>query len=146
MGVLEGEDIPERWAHPVGSIHLTQLHSSHNQPGYDFPRAFDDGVLRGIHIQSTHPTKFLDLLHAHEALDAERTKGPIVARGGNHKWGVDGVGVHARLIIVVHADEGPVGDNACNADGAVIQGSGDEVLDGGGIEELNVGKLEDLGQ
>jgi hypothetical protein len=39
-----------------------------------------------------------------------------VARGRDHNGGIDGVGIHAGLVIVVHGDEGPVRDNTGNAD------------------------------
>jgi hypothetical protein len=35
---------------------------------------------------------------------------------------------------VVHGDEGPVGDDAGDADAAVAVFAGDEVFDGGGVE------------
>jgi len=47
---------------------------------------------------------------------------------------------------VVHGDEGPVGDDSGDAEGAVGVGTGNEVFDGGGVEELDVGELEDLGK
>lgn len=70
-----------------------------------------------------------------------------MAGGGDDERGVDGVGVHAGLVVVVHGDEGPVGDDTGDADGAVgAVGAGDQVLDGGGVEELDVGEGEDLGE
>ena len=60
---------------------------------------------------------------------------------------VDGVGVHAGLVVVVHADEGPVGDDAGNAKFLTCGGrTGDEVFDGCCVEELDVGEAEDLGE
>jgi len=66
--------------------------------------------------------------------------------GGNDDGSVDSVGIHARLIIVVHSNEGPVCDDTGNADITVGHLAGDEILNGGGVEELNVGKGEDFGQ
>ena len=53
---------------------------------------------------------------------------------GDNDGCVDGVGVHAGLVVVVHGDEGPVGDDAGDADAAVAVFAGDEVFDGGGVE------------
>jgi hypothetical protein len=60
---------------------------------------------------------------------------------------VDGVWVHAGLVVVVHGDECPVGDDTSNAD-LVRAGDGtcDEVFDGGSVEELDVGEGEDFGE
>jgi hypothetical protein len=66
--------------------------------------------------------------------------------GGDNKWRVDGVWVHATLVIVVHGDKSPVGDNASDADGAVWAGTSDEVFYCGGVEELDVGEGEDFGE
>ena len=66
--------------------------------------------------------------------------------GGNDDGSVDGVGIHARLIVVVHSNEGPVRDDTGNADVTVGHLAGDEILNGGGVEELDVGKGEDFGQ
>lgn len=52
--------------------------------------------------------------------------------------------------VVVHGDQGPVGDDTSNAHsiGVLLGGSraGDQVLDGGSVEELDVGELEHLAQ
>ncbi len=78
-----------------------------------------------------------------------------MAGGADGEGGVDGVGVHAGLIIVVAGDEGPVCDDAGDAEGCwgiVVggggrgKGSGDEVFDGGGVEEFDVGEGEDFGE
>lgn len=66
--------------------------------------------------------------------------------GGNDDGSVDGVGIHAGLIIVVHSHEGPVGNDPGNADITVGHLARDEILNGGGVEELDVGKGEDFGQ
>lgn len=69
-----------------------------------------------------------------------------MASGADNDGGIDGVGVHARLVVVVHGDQGPVGDDTSNSDGSVGILAGDEVLNGGGVEELDVRELEDLGK
>ena len=70
-----------------------------------------------------------------------------MAGGGDDEGGVDGVGVHAGLVVVVHGDEGPVGDYARDADAAAAGvRAGDEVFDGGGVEELDVWEGEDAGE
>lgn len=72
----------------------------------------------------------------------------VVASGGDNQRRVDGVRVHARLVIVVHRDQGPVGDHTGDADPAVALGrlAGDQVLNGSGVEQLDVGHLQHLGQ
>ena len=67
-----------------------------------------------------------------------------MAGGGNDNGCVDGVGVHARLVVVVHGDEGPVCNNTDNAEESVGSLAGDEIFDGGGVEELDVGEGEDF--
>ena len=72
-------------------------------------------------------------------------------RGGDDDGRIDGIGVHAGLIIVVHSDQRPISDHARDADAAAHLGArgldvraGDEVLDGGGVEELDVGEAQDF--
>ena len=66
------------------------------------------------------------------------------------KRAIDGVGVHAGLVIVVHRDERPVRHHARDAHGVRIGGCWggprDEVFDCRGVEELDVGEREYLGQ
>lgn len=73
-----------------------------------------------------------------------------MASRGNHNWGVDGVGIHAGLVVVMHRYQGPVCDYACDADGMGISGrrsrTRNEVFDGGGIEEFDVWESEDFGE
>jgi hypothetical protein len=47
---------------------------------------------------------------------------------------------------VVHGDERPVGDDAGDAEGAVVVLARDEVFDCGGVEEFDVGEGEDFGE
>ena len=68
-----------------------------------------------------------------------------MARAGDDDLGVDGVGVHARLVVVVHGHQGPVGHDPGHSDLAVVRWAGDQVLHTGGVEELDVGELEHLG-
>ena len=73
-----------------------------------------------------------------------------MAGGGDDDRSVDGVGVHAGLVVVVHSHEGPVGDNTGNLDGGgvgwVTGVAGDEVLNAGCVKELDVRELKDLGK
>ena len=57
-----------------------------------------------------------------------------MAGGRDDDGRVDGVGVHAGLVVVMHGDERPVGDDAGDAKGAVRGAAGDEVFDGCGVE------------
>ena len=66
---------------------------------------------------------------------------------GDYKRGVDSVGIHAGLVVVVHGYKSPVCDDTCDADLAVRAcGASDEVFDGGGVEELDVGERKDFGE
>lgn len=68
--------------------------------------------------------------------------------GTDHQRSVDGVGVHAGVVVVVHGDERPVGNHTSDTDGlgvAVSAGAGDKVFDAGGVEELHVGEGDYFG-
>jgi len=56
------------------------------------------------------------------------------------------LGVHAGLVVMVHGDEGPVGDNTSDLDGTIGVLAGDQVLNGGGVEQLHIGELENLAE
>lgn len=137
-------------AHTVGSIHLAQLHAADDEALDDFPGSLHDGVLRSAHVQAPHAAELLKLLHTYEALDGESTEGTIVTGGRDDKRCIDGVRVHAGLVVVMHGDKGPVGHHTSNADSGRVGrswgGTGDEVLDGSGVEELDVGEGENLGK
>lgn len=135
--------------HAVGAVDLSQLHTAHDQTLADLTGVLDDGVLGGVHVQAAHAAELLDGGHGDQTLGGEGAEGAVVASGGDHQRSVDGVGVHAGLVVVVHADQGPVGDHTGNADALwVVVGvrASDKVLNGGGIEELDVRELEDLRQ
>lgn len=137
-------------SHAVRAIDLTQLHATDNQTRHNLSRALHDRILGATHVQSAHPAQLLELLHGHEAFDAEGAEGSVVAGRGDDDGGVDGVGVHAGLVVVVHGDERPVGDDAGDLDGGGVGGRGvgarDQVFDAGGVEELDVGEGEDFGE
>ena len=61
--------------------------------------------------------------------------------GGDDDLGLDDVGVHAGLGVVVEGDQGPVGDHTGNA--TVLD---DQILSGEGVEELDVRTHEQLAQ
>ena len=132
-------------AHPVGTIPLTQLHTADNQARHNLTCALDNSVLGRSHVKTTHTLEALSDTHTDETLNAESAKGPIVAAAADDEGSVDGVGVHAGLGAVIEGDEGPVGNDAGDAESAVGLRTGDEVFDAGGIEELDVGKGEDFG-
>lgn len=130
--------------HAVGSVNLGQLHAAHNQAGNNFTSSLDNGVLGRVHVQAAHAAQLLNALHADESLDAEGTHGAVVAGGRDDERRVDGVGVHARLVVVVHRHQRPVGDDTSDAH-TLLRRAGDEVLDAGGVEHLNVGQRQHLG-
>lgn len=137
-----------RPTHSVGTVDLRELHATHDESWHDLPGAFDNRILRRLHVKATHATELLELLHADKALDREGTERAVVSGGADDERCVDGVGVHAGLIVVVHRDQSPVGNHTCDAH-VVRPGdvtAGNEILDGGGVEELDVGELQHLGQ
>ena len=72
-----------------------------------------------------------------------------MARRGDDERGVDRVGVHAALVVVVHGHKGPVGHDSRDADLAVFgiaRRASDQVLDGSGVEKLDVREGEDFGE
>ena len=68
-----------------------------------------------------------------------------MACGRDDQGRVDGVGVHAGLVIVVLRDEGPVCDHACDTDRGTVR-TRDEVFDGGRVEQFDVRGGEDAGE
>jgi hypothetical protein len=120
--------------HAVGTINLRQLHTTDNKTRSDLTGALDDGVLGDVHVEAAHAAQGWDGFHRHHALDAEGAEGTVVAGRGDDDGRVDGIGVHAGLVVVVHGDEGPVSHDAGDADAAVAVFAGDEVFDGGGVE------------
>ena len=66
--------------------------------------------------------------------------------GRNNDRGVDCVWVHARLVIVVHGNQGPIGHNTSDTESTIGVLSSDEIFDSGGVEELDVGEGEDFGE
>lgn len=56
---------------------------------------------------------------------------------------VDGVGIHAGLVVVVHGDECPVCYDSCNAyDAGGVSRASDEVFNGRSVEQFDVGEGE----
>lgn len=53
---------------------------------------------------------------------------------------------YSRLIVVVHGDQSPVGDNSSKLNTPLVIGTSDKILDSSSVEKLNVGELEDLAQ
>jgi len=65
-----------------------------------------------------------------------------MAGGGDQHLGLNDVGVHAHLCVMVQGNQSPVGDgtsHVASADGVLTH---NEVLTGCGIEELHIGGLE----
>ena len=62
---------------------------------------------------------------------------------------IDGVGIHAALVVVMHAHERPIGDHAGDANTSlptIIEWASNEIFDSRGVEELDVRELENLGE
>lgn len=133
--------------HAIRTVNLRKLHATNNQTRHDLPSPLDDGILSRLHIKPAHATKLLELLHADEPLDGEGAKGAVVTRRRDDDRRVDGVGVHAGLVIVVHRHERPVGHHARDTYATVLRATtSDQVLDARRVEELDVGEGEHLGQ
>ena len=91
-------------SHTVGTVDFREFHTADDKAGNDLTGALDDGIFGRVHVEATHAAEALDGLHANETLDGESTEGTVVAGGGDDDGGVDSVGVHAGLVVVVHAD------------------------------------------
>ncbi len=137
----------ESRAHAVEAVNFRQLHSANDETLGHLTGVLDDRVLGGVHVQTTHTTELVDGRHGDESLGREGTEGTVVASGTDDNRGVDGVGVHARVVVVVEGDEGPVGNHTSDLDFLCTSaggGAGHQVLNTGGVEELDVGELKDL--
>lgn len=65
----------------------------------------------------------------------------VVASGGDHDLGLEHVGVHAHLRVVVQGHKGPVGDSSAHILAAHLILAHDQILDGCCVEQLDVGRL-----
>jgi hypothetical protein len=124
----------ESGTHAVGAVNLGQLHATNNKTGRNLASALDDSVFSNVHVEAAHAAESWDGFHGDHALDAEGAERTVVTSRGDDDGCVDGVGVHAGLVVMVHSDESPVGDNTSDADTAVGVLAGDEVLNSGGVE------------
>lgn len=79
-------------SHAVGSVIFRQLHAANDDSWGDLASAFDNGIFRAIHVESTHATQFLNGIHAHETLGTECTEWAIMTGGGDDKRCIDGTG------------------------------------------------------
>lgn len=136
----------ESRAHSVSAVDLAQLHTTYDEARYYLASPLDDGIFGGIHIQTPHAAKLLDLLHRYETLNGKGPEWTIMSRGRDDDGSIDGVRVHARLIIMMHGDQGPVGDHSSDADGTIWQRASDKILDCRGVEQFDVGECQNLGE
>uniref|UniRef100_A0A804NGZ8 Uncharacterized protein n=1 Tax=Zea mays TaxID=4577 RepID=A0A804NGZ8_MAIZE len=124
--------------HPRGAVDLGDLHPGDDHAGHDLAREAHDLVLGGVHVERLHPGHGADHADVLEPLDAGGAEGPVVAAGADHHLGLHHVGVHARLRVVVHGHERPVGDHAADA-----PPPHDQVLHRHGVEQLHVGPRQE---
>ena len=61
--------IARRLTHAVGTVNFRELHATHDESWNDLSGAFDNCILRRLHIKATHAAELLKLLHADKALD-----------------------------------------------------------------------------
>ncbi len=69
-----------------------------------------------------------------------------MAGSGDYDRRIDGVGVHAGLVVMVHGNERPVCHDASDAEVSVGVLARDEVFDCGGIEKFDVRETQDFGE
>eukprot|EP00756_Hemistasia_phaeocysticola_P017606 Hpha_TRINITY_DN15549_c4_g1::TRINITY_DN15549_c4_g1_i2::g.107193::m.107193 len=131
---------PEGRAHAGCALNLGDLHTSDDHARHHLTGEVHNRILRSVHVQALHPWGGLDHSVGHQPLHPERPHRSVVAAGGNNNLGLQHVGVHARLRVVVLRDQGPVGHHTRHP---VL--THDEVLHGGCVEQLHVGGGEHLG-
>ena len=68
--------------------------------------------------------------------------GPSWPVEGDDDLGLDDVGVHAHLRVVVEGHQGPVGDSTTHVTATHIVLTHNKVLHCGGVEELDIGGLQ----
>lgn len=125
-------------AHSVCTINFTQLHASNNETWNNLSGSFDNCVLSSVHVETSHTAKLLNLLHRDKTFHAESTKRSVVARSGYNDGRVDGIWIHAALVVMVHGNESPIGDDTSNSNCAISIGTSYEVLNSRGIEEFDI--------
>lgn len=135
----------EELTHSVGAVNLAQLHTTHNQPRNNLPSPLHDCVLCLAHVEPSHSTQLLNLLHANQPLDAESPKRSIMTGHRDNNIRVDGVGIHAALIIMMHAHKCPVRNHSRNPHLArLLILTRNQILHSRGIEQLDVRHLQNL--
>lgn len=67
----------------------------------------------------------------------QKTLTVVASRRNDHR-GIDSVGIHARLVIVMHRNQSPVGDDASNLNPTGCRLPGDQILHSRGVEQLYV--------
>ncbi|KAH3677360.1 hypothetical protein OGATHE_000834 [Ogataea polymorpha] len=68
-----------------------------------------------------------------------------MASTGDNNLGVDGIWIHTRLIIMVHGNQSPVGNNTSNSGLTRISSSCDQILNTGSVEKLDIRQSQGLG-
>ena len=70
-----------------------------------------------------------------------------MACSADDEWSVDGVGIHAGLVVVMHRHESPISNYASNTDASItlVGGASDQILDCGGVEELDIWEGKNFG-
>ena len=137
----------ERGSHAICTVDFAEFHTADNETRNNLTGPLDDSILGSVHVQAPHTAKLLDLLHADESLDGEGTERSVVASSADHQRGVDGVRVHAALVVVVHGDESPVGDDTGDAELTIRpRRASDEVLNSRGVEKLDIGEGQDFAE
>lgn len=132
-------------AHAVEAIDLRQLHTTNDKTLGNLTGVLNDSILSQVHVQTTHTTELVDGVHGDKTLSTESTERTVVTGGTDDDGSIDGVGVHAGVVVMVESDESPVHDNTSQADLVAVRTS-DQVFNAGGVEELDVREGQDLGE
>jgi len=83
------------------SVSLGQLHTTNDHAGHDLTGTLDNLVLSHLHVETTHASKLLVGADGYETLDGEGSPWAVVTGGGDDQGSVDGIGVHAGLVLFV---------------------------------------------
>lgn len=107
----------------------------------DLAGVADDAIFGSVHVQGDHAGNVLDESDLLEALDTGGTHGAVMASGRDNDLGLDDIGVHARLGVMVQGDQSPVGDHT--SDTTVLD---NQVFSSQGVEQLDIGAHEQLAE
>lgn len=83
------------------SVSFGQLHTTDDHAGHNLAGTLDDLVLSHLHVEATHTSKHIIGTDRYETLDGEGSPWTVVTGSGDNQGSVDGIGVHAGLVLFV---------------------------------------------